>query len=95
MSRPVSGEEKPPQSKAPLPLWGAILLVIVLVCGVVSLFGALVFLLINGALRLGLPPVVYLAIFVTMSGIFAWLIKRLADIFLKASRLWFSDESNE
>lgn len=95
MSRPVAGDEEKPQPEAPLPLWGAILLVIVLVCGVVGLFGALVFLLINGALQLGLPPVVYLVIFVTVSGIFAWLIKRLADIFLKASRLWFSDESNE
>ncbi len=95
MSRPVSGDEENPQPKAPLPLWSAILLVIVLVFGVVSLFGALIFLLVYGALRLGLPPVVYLGIFIIVSAIFAWLVKRLADVILKASRVWFSDESNE
>ena len=94
MSRPV-GDGENSQPEAPPPLWSAILLVIVLVFGAVSLFSALIFLLINGALRLGLPPVVYLGIFVIISGIFAWLVKRLADIFLKASRLWFSDESDE
>src|SRR5262245_40464906 len=76
-------------------LWKSIVLVIVLTFGFVALFGAIIFLLLSGAQRLGLSTVGYLAIFVFISGIFAWLVKRVSDTASGLSQLWFPEEFDE
>jgi CBS domain containing-hemolysin-like protein len=81
--------------KPPLPLWKAILLVIVLVFGIVLLFGAFIYLFIRGAQQLGLSTIAYIVIFVIISGIFAWLLKRLSDTASGLSRRWFPEEDEE
>jgi hypothetical protein len=83
------------KAKAALPLWAAIVLVILVMFGAVGLFGALIYWLVGGAERLGLSPAVYLAIFVVVSGVFAWLVKRMADAILAISRVWFSERSDD
>ncbi len=81
--------------KPPLPLWQAILLIIVITFGLVLLFIALLFLFVNGAQQMKLPLIANLTIFVILSGIFAWLLKRLSNIVLGISYLWFSEEPDE
>ncbi len=83
------------QQKAPPSLAGSIILAIVLAFGVVGLFGLIVFLFVRGAQQLGLSSSAYLIIFVVISGIFAWVIKRLTDIAAGMSRLWFPEDSDE
>jgi hypothetical protein len=62
---------------------------------VVGLFGALVFIFVSGAQQLGLSTSGYVAVLVVISGIFAWLLKRLSDIALRLSQRWFPDQNNE
>ena len=81
--------------QTPLSLWKAILLVIILVFGIVALFGVLVYLFTRGAQLMGLPSIAHIAILVIISGIFAWLLKRLTDIVSGLSYLWFSDETDD
>ncbi|MEM7343134.1 MAG: hypothetical protein AAF485_02740, partial [Chloroflexota bacterium] len=57
--------------------------------------GALIYLFINGAQQLQLPVLGNIVIFVVISGIFAWLIKRLTDIVSNLSPLWFPEEFEE
>lgn len=87
--------EKPVKPKAALSLGPSIGLAIILAFGVVGLFGLIVFLFVQGAQQLGLSRLAYLAIFVVISGIFAWLIKRLTDIAAGMSQLWFPEDSDE
>jgi hypothetical protein len=78
--------------KDPLPLWQAILLVILFAIIAVALFAAIVYLFISGAQQLGLPAAAMIAIFVIISGIFAWLVKRITDIVSGMSRRWFPEQ---
>ena len=81
--------------RPPMTLWKAIGLTIILSFIIVALFGLIVYLFINGAQQMGLPPIVNLAIFVIISGVFAWLIKRLTDIISGLSHLWFPENTDE
>jgi membrane protein implicated in regulation of membrane protease activity len=90
-----SSNQIDPPPKPPSALWKVILLLIALVFLVVALFGVLVYLFTNGAQQLGLPPIVNLAIFVIISGIFAWLIKRLTDIISGMSQRWFPENPTD
>lgn len=81
--------------KAPLSLGQSIVLAIVLAFVGVSLFGVIVFLFIRGAQQLGMSQTAYIAIFVVISGIFAWLIKRVTDMTAALSGLWFPEDSDE
>jgi membrane protein implicated in regulation of membrane protease activity len=58
----------------------------------VALFAAIVYLFISGAQRLGLPSTAMIAIFVIISGIFAWLVKRITDIVSGMSQRWFPEQ---
>jgi hypothetical protein len=95
MTHPSGPPEDRPAQNAPLSLWQSIGLAIVLAFVVVSLFGLLVFLFISGAQQLGLSSTVYIVIFVVISGIFAWVVKRLTDIAASMSRYWFPEDSDE
>jgi hypothetical protein len=85
--------------KPPLPLGAAIVLIILATVVIVAEFGALVFMFITGAGKMGLSTTGYVAILVLISGVFAWLVKRLSDTVTEWGRLWFpedvSTESNE
>ena len=93
MSRKNQSNLHPPK-KAPS-LWKSIVLVIIFVFAVVALFGLILFLIINGAQQLGISRIGYIAIFVLISGVFAWLIKRISDIASSMSHLWFPEEDDE
>ena len=84
-----------PAKKPPLSLWKAILLIILLIFGLVGLFGLLIYLFIWGGQQMGLPTIANIAIFVIISGIFAWLIKRLTDIISRLSDIWFPEEDDD
>jgi hypothetical protein len=84
-----------PQPKPVLSFWKAIILIIVLVFGLVALFGILIYLFIWGIRQMGLPTIANIAILVIISGIFAWLIKRISDIFSELSRHWFPEEGDQ
>lgn len=95
MTRPDRPEEEPAKPKAPLSLGPSIVLAIIMAFVVVSLFGVIVFLFVQGAQQLGLSRLAYLAIFVVISGIFAWVLKRLTDIAADMSRFWFPEDSDD
>lgn len=82
--------EIPP--KAAPSLWKAIGLVIIFTFVVVALFGLIVFLFITGAEGLGLPTAGHIVILIIISGVFAWLVKRLSDTVSGMSHLWFPEE---
>jgi hypothetical protein len=96
MSQPPDTADK---SKAPekpsLSFWKAIGLIIIFTVGIVTLFGAIIFLFIAGAERIGVPSFVHIAILVVISGVFAWLLKRLSDTVSEMSHLWFPEETDE
>lgn len=75
-------------------LWKSILLLVVFVFAAVTLFGAIVYLFISGAQQLDMPSWAYIVIFVIISGIFAWLVKRITDIVSGMSHRWFPEEGN-
>ena len=83
---------KPDSQKAPLSFWKSVILIIGFVFVIVTVFGLLVYLFIRGAQQMGLSTPVYIAIFVGISGIFAWLVKRLSDTVSGMSRYWFSED---
>jgi hypothetical protein len=82
------------QPKKPPTLWTSILLLIIFVCLMVTLFSALVYLLVSGAERLGGSTTIYIAILVIISGVFAWLVKRLSDTISGMSQFWFPEDSD-
>jgi len=81
--------------KAPLSLWKAIILLLLVACVIVLLFAIMIYLFTSGVQQLGLPLVVNTGVFVIISGIFAWLAKRLTDIISSMSHLWFPEDNNE
>ena len=82
-------------SQSPPSLWKSILLIIIFTFGIVALFGLILYLLVDGAQRLGLSTGGYIAIFVVVSGIFAWLVKRISDTASSMSHYWFPEESDD
>lgn len=92
-------EQRPSQSqnsiRKPPALWLMIVLVILLVCVAVALFGGFIYLFSNGAEQLGFSTPGILVVFVVISGIFAWLVKRLSDAASDMSHLWFPEDSDE
>ena len=95
MTQPNRNREDSSKSKAPLSLGQSIVLAIILAFVGVSLFGFIVFLFIKGAQQLGLSWTAYTVIFVVISGIFAWLVKRLTDVAAGMSHYWFPEDSDE
>ncbi len=81
--------------KPPLPLWAAILLMILLAFVIVGLFGALIYMFAGGAEQLGLSSTGQIVIFLGISGIFAWLLKRISDAASDAGHYWFPDEQDQ
>lgn len=71
------------------------MLVILFVFGIVALFGLFIYMFIGGAEQMGLSTTSQIAIFVIVTGIFAWLVKRLSDAFSGMSRYWFPEEAEE
>jgi hypothetical protein len=82
-------------SQAPLPLWQMIGLLILFAFVVVALFGLLVYLFTSGARLLGFPPEAWIVIFMLLSGVFAWLLKRVTDVVAGMSTLWFPEPPEE
>jgi uncharacterized integral membrane protein len=95
MSRPSPEPKEKTTQETPLSLWKAIILIILLVFGIVSLFGVLIYLFTSGAQQMDLPTIANIVIFVIISGIFAWLIKRLTDTISGLSHLWFPEETDD
>lgn len=95
MSQFTKKDKNHKTSPAPPSLWKSIILIIIFVFGIVSLFGLILYLLVDGAQRLGLSTTGYIAIFVVVSGIFAWLVKRISDTASSMSHYWFSEESED
>jgi len=87
---PIASNES--LKKAPLPLWKAILLLILFAFVAVALFAGIVYLFISGAQQLGLPSAAMIAMFVIISGIFAWLVKRITDIVSDMGQRWFPEQ---
>ena len=83
------------KQKTPISLWKVIILIILIAMAIVPLFGLLIYLLTSGVQQMNLPPIVNLSIFVIISGIFAWLVKRLTDIISGMSHPWFSKDQND
>jgi hypothetical protein len=93
MNQPISNHEYEKPEQKFLPLWKSILLILVFACAAVSLFGAVVYLFISGAQQLGWPSVAHVAILVVVSGVFAWVMKRISDMISDVSQHWFPEES--
>ena len=92
MNQPTGhSEEKKAQKDLPS-LWQSIILLIIFTFVAVSLFGMIVYLFIRGAEQLGLPLFVHIGIFVAISGIFAWLVKRITDMVSDMSQYWFPED---
>lgn len=81
--------------KEPPSLWKSILFLIIFSVGAVVLFGAIIYLFIRGAEQMKLPFIVHIAIFVIISGIFAWLLKRITDEVSELSRYWFPEDVDD
>lgn len=94
MNQSVDDAKDEVTKNQPPSLWQAIVLLIIFTVGAVALFGAMVYLLLSGAEQLGLPVVFHIAIFVIVSGVFAWLLKRISDIGSGMSRLWFPEDDD-
>lgn len=73
----------------------SVILIIVFTFAIVALFAVILFFLIRGGQQVGVSTTGYIAIFVVISGIFAWLVKRLSDTVSGMSRYWFSEEDQE
>jgi hypothetical protein len=81
--------------KTPPSLWKSIVFIILFTFVIVLLFGLIIFFLISSAQAVGISTAGYVIILVVISGVFAWLIKRLSDTVSGLSSHWFSDESDE
>lgn len=90
-------DNQPTQSKHKTrpALWKTIVLIILITVAIVSLFGLLIYLFTSGVQKIGSPLLLNLSIFVIISGIFAWLVKRLTDIILSMSHIWFSEDQDD
>ena len=86
---------QPNNKPSPPAFWKSVILIIIFTFGIVILFGVIIFFLVNGAQQLRLPITVYIGIVVVISGIFAWLVKRLSDTVSGMSHYWFPEESEE
>lgn len=95
MTQPEPNQKSSSKPKAPLSLGQSIILAIILAFVLVSLFGLIVFLFIRGAQQLGWSSTTYVLILVVISGIFAWVVKRLTDIAASMSRFWFPEDSDD
>jgi len=95
MSQPLPNDQAKPTEKAPPSLWKSIVYIIIFTFGIVALFGVILFLFIRGAQQSGLSTTGYIAIFILISGVFAWLVKRVSDTASGMSHLWFPEESDE
>ena len=95
MSQPLPDHRAKSIKKAPPSLWKSIIYIIIFTFGIVALFGTILFLIISGAQQLGLSRTGYIAIFILISGVFAWLVKRISDTASGMSHLWFPEESDE
>ena len=84
-----------PPTKPKPPLWQAILLVMALVFGIVILFTVLLYVFMQIPRQMGWPVIANIVIFVIISGIFAWLVKRLTNIVAGFSQIWFPEEDEE
>ena len=89
--RAGNSDDKVPKKDVPS-LWQSIILLIIFIFVAVSLFGVIVYLFIRGAEQLGLPLFVHIGIFVAISGIFAWLVKRITDMVSGMSQYWFPED---
>ena len=76
-------------------LWKSIIVTLLLAFVIVGLFGVIIIFFVSGAQRLGLSTAGYIAILVIISGIFAWLLKRISDTASELSHFWFSEETDE
>jgi hypothetical protein len=95
MNQPTgNSEEKIPKKDLPS-LWQSIILLIIFTFVAVSLFGLIVYLFVRGAEQLGLPLFVHIGIFVVISGIFAWLVKRISDMVSGMSQHWFPEDDED
>ena len=95
MSGP-NDQPKTNNAEATPPSFGkSVILIIIFSFAIVALFAVILFLLIRGGQQVGLSTTGYIAIFVVISGIFAWLVKRLSDTVSGMSRYWFSEEDEK
>lgn len=95
MNQSVDDSKDEITTNQPPSLWQAIVLLIVFTVGAVALFGAIVYLLLSGVEQLGLPVVFHVVIFVVVSAVFAWLLKRITDIGSGMSRFWFPEDDDK
>ncbi len=95
MNKQQSNPGKTDTRKPPLSLWAAIALIIIFMIVIVALFGALVYTFTQGVQQAGLSVAGQIAVFVIISGIFAWLLKRISDAVSGMSHLWFPEESED
>jgi hypothetical protein len=95
MNRSARNSEKEPIEREPPSLWKSIILLIIFVFGAVSLFGVILYLFISGAHQMGWPPTAYIVILVVISGIFAWLVKRITDTVSGMSQYWFPEDADD
>ena len=82
-------------NKAPPALWKSVILIILFTFVIVLLFGLIIYFLVSGAEELGVSTTGYVAILVAVSGVFAWLVKRVSDTVSGLSSYWFSEETDE
>ena len=94
MNQPPSYSDDKTEKKDLPSLWQSIVLLIIFTVVAVSLFGVIVYLFIRGAEQLGLPLVVHIGIFVAISGVFAWLLKRISDMVSDMSQYWFPEDDD-
>ena len=95
MNQPSGNSEEKIAPKDLPSLWQFIILLIIFTFVAVSLFGLIVYLFIRGAEQLGLPLFVHIGIFVLISGVFAWLIKRISDMVSGMSEYWFPEDDED
>lgn len=90
----MSDKTAPTTSKPSITLAKFIGLMIVFAFVAVALFGGLIFMFVVGAQKMGLSTPVYIGIFVIISAIFAWLLKRVSDAASELSRAWFPEDTD-
>ncbi len=90
----MSNNTNPVRPKPRISLGKFIGLMIVFAFVAVALFGALIFMFVVGAQKMGLSTPVYIGIFVIISAIFAWLLKRVSDAASELSRAWFPEDTD-
>jgi formate hydrogenlyase subunit 3/multisubunit Na+/H+ antiporter MnhD subunit len=89
-----SGNQPSQKRQPPVSLWTSIGLLILLSFLLVGLFAGFIYIFTSGAEQRGLPVAGQVVIFVVISGIFAWLLKRVTDIVSGLSHWWFPEETD-